>query len=199
MSAIAATIKLGFSRVQIPSPYGNLRQPGPKMWTATILHVGEDLCQRIPVLSRAGFVVLRSENSIPAIRDAFAGGDLFAAVVFHSDLAAPAEPAIHETRSLSTAPLILFQNPIILLDDRKFDLVIPALTPPAVWLQNLKEIIRLSRETIVEAQQLRKDCESVRAQSQALRASAARNRSVSIDPEAPWSSEDGKGPGSKKP
>ncbi|HEX8712719.1 MAG TPA: hypothetical protein VF730_12655 [Terracidiphilus sp.] len=167
------------------------------MATAKILHVGDDLCQRIPVLSRAGFTVLRSENSIQAISDAFADGDFFSAILFHSDLAAPAEPAIQTTRSLSTAPLVLFQNPTVLCDDHDFDLVIPALTPPDIWLQNLRELVERAHELCEQARQLRKDCESVRSHSQALRASAARNRAIAIDSDVLLPRDGGKTSGSE--
>lgn len=138
------------------------------MATATILHVGDDFCQRIPVLSRAGFIVVRSEDSLESIRNAFADGDSFSAVVFHCDVVPLQPAAVHETRSLSAAPLVLFQNPTVDCVDHGFDLVIPVLTPPATWLTKLEELIQESYQLQQRAQLLRQDCESERARSHAL-------------------------------
>lgn len=161
------------------------------MASASILHVGNDVCQRIPVLTRAGFAVRRSEDSIQAIRAALTGEDPFSAILFHCDMAPPAETTVHEARSLSDAPLVLFQNPTVLCNDRDFDLVVPVLIPPGIWLKKLKELIEESHRLCEQAHRLHKDCDSVRSQSRSLRASAARNRKVSIDPNAPWQGKSG--------
>jgi hypothetical protein len=57
------------------------------MATATILHVGKDICQGIPLMGNGGFLGSQSEDSVPAIRKAFAvAGDSFSAITFHSDI-----------------------------------------------------------------------------------------------------------------
>lgn len=167
---------------------------------ATILHMGEDLCRRIPVMEAAGFVVFRSEVKITAIHIAFGGEEDYSAVVFQNDVAAVAEDAVHETRSLCEAPFVLFQNPAVACDDREFDLVVPALTPPNVWLQKMREVIQVSREIRERSVQLREDCAALRSSSQALRLKSARNRLPPIDPDALWRGRDGDGiPGAKPP
>lgn len=170
------------------------------MATSTVLHVGDDLCQRIPVMQTAGFIVFQSECAIPAIHHAFGRGGGFSAVIFHSDISAPPAPAIRETRALSPAPFVLFQNPTVICDDSEFDLIIPALTPLDIWLEKLREIIQAARELCERSQQLRFDCAAVRSESQAILAKSLRNRVSPIDPEALWRGEsDGKPPEASRP
>lgn len=170
------------------------------MATTTILHVGDDLCQRIPVMQTAGFIVFQSECSIPAIHQAFEREDSFSAVIFHSDISAPPEPALRETRALSPAPFVLFQNPTVVCDNEPFDLIIPALTPPDIWLEKLREIVQAARELCERSQQLRLDCAALRSQSQAIRATSIRNRVSPIDPDALWRGDsDGKPPQESSP
>jgi hypothetical protein len=169
------------------------------MATATILHIGEDVCRRIPVIQTAGFAVFQSEISIPAIRTAFDHGDTFSAVVFHSDISSPPELTVHEARNLSQAPFILFQNPAVICDETDFNLVIPPLTPPAIWLQKLVEVIQASRKLCEQSAQLRKDSAAIRTQSQTLRAQSARNRVCPTDPDALWNGENGGIPDPKRP
>ena len=169
------------------------------MATATILHVGEDLCQRIPVMETAGLTVLQSETAISAIHSAFDQVDTFSAVIFHSDIAAPPEPTVQETRTLCEAPLVLFQNPAVSCDETDFNLVIPPLTPPAIWLQKLLEVIQSSRELCEHSARLGQECGAVRSRSARLRAESARNRRCPIDAEALWNGEVGGIPEGKAP
>lgn len=159
----------------------------------TILHIGDDLCRRIPVMETAGFLVFRSKGEIPAIHTAFNREEDYAAVVFHNDIAAVSEDAVQETRSLSEAPLVLFQNPTVASNDSEFDLVIPALTPPNVWLEKLQELIQAFRETCERSVQLRNDCADLRAKSQSLLLKTAHNRVPPIDADALWRGRDGDG------
>ncbi len=161
------------------------------MATSTILHVGNDTCQRIPVMQRAGFIVVQSPESISAIRGVLLGQQALSAVIFHSDYSAPAEPILRESRRLSAAPLVLFQNPTITCIEESFDLVIPVLTPPAIWLKKLKEVIEVSRDICEQSRLLRKDCAALRFESRALRAASARNRQLPINPDALWHGETG--------
>lgn len=165
----------------------------------TILHFGEDFCQRIPVMEAAGLMVLQSEVSIPAIHIAFDRGDSFSAVVFHCDIVAPPEPAIQEARILSEAPFVFFQNSAVVCDESDFNLVIPPLTPPSIWLQKLIEVIEDSCALREQSSQLRLDCIGARNTSQALRAASAHNRICPIDPNALWNGETGSNPEPKPP
>ena len=163
-----------------------VKEKGKKMAASTILHVGEDLCRRIPVMETDGFVVYQSEVEIPAIHIAFGRKEDYSAVVFHNDIAAVPDDAVHEARSMSEAPFVLFQNPTVASNEAEFDLVIPSLTPPDVWLLKLREVIQASRQFREDSVQLREECAAIRTKSQELRATSARTRVPPIDPDALW-------------
>ena len=169
------------------------------MATTTILHIGEDLCQRSPVMETVGLVVVQTEIDIPAIRRAFDDGHTFSSVVFQSDISSPPQPTVRETRRLTEAPFVLFQNPAVICDEDEFNLVVPPLTPPAVWLQKLVQLIEDSRRLCRESAQLRRDCAAIRSSSEVLRANSARNRVLPVDPEALWNGEPGAKPEPKPP
>lgn len=156
------------------------------MAVATILHVGEDFCRRIPVLERAGFSVRETKGSISAIERAFSDGDIFSAVTFHCDLVELPVAMVKTTRAHSTAPCILFANPALQLEETEFDLVIPALTPPGLWLKRLRDLIEASLRLHEQARQLRQDYAAARSKSGALRAQSARLRVSPIDADALW-------------
>jgi len=153
---------------------------------AALLHVGEDTCHRIPVMEASGLFVVRAECSILSIRRALKSGRQFSIVTFHNDVVAPAIEAVTEVRSATTAPLVLFENPSVACNERDFDLVISAHTPPEIWLQSLRMTIENSRRICDKSRQLRVECEEVRATARELRAAAAHNRIVAFDSVAMW-------------
>ena len=170
------------------------------MAASTLLHIGDDICRRIPVMEIAGFVVYQSEVKIPAIHIAFEREGDYSAVVFHNDVTAVPEDAVQETRSLSEAPFVLFQNPTVPNNEVEFDLVIPSLTSPDVWLLKLRELIQASRQIRKDTIQLRQDCAAPRSKSQELRLSSARKRFPPVGPDAIWrGSSAGSFPESKPP
>jgi hypothetical protein len=154
------------------------------MAALSVLHIGDDLCRRIPVMETAGFVVYQSEVKIPAIHIAFEREEGYSAVVFHNDIAAVPEDVVNEARLLSEAPFVLFQNPTVPSNEVEFDLVIPSLTTPDVWLLKLRELIQASRQAREESIQLRQDCAAARSKSQELRLASARKRVPPIGPDA---------------
>lgn len=161
------------------------------MGSATILHVGDDVCRRIPVLETAGFEVFQTKIALPAIHAAFDHGDTFSAVIFHSDIHAPSQDAVYETRTLSTAPLVLFQNPSVSCANEDFDFIIPALTPPAVWLKGLSQVIEDSIKLREQSLQLRADCSDARVWSRSIRAQVARELKCPVDPDVLWRGDSG--------
>ena len=168
------------------------------MAAPTVLHIGEDLCRRIPVMETAGFVVHQSEVKISAIHIAFEREADYSAVVFHNDVAAIPEDAVNEARSLSQAPFVLFQNPTVPSDEVQFDLVVPSLTSPDVWLLKLRKLIQDSRQIREDTNQLRQDCTATK--SQELRLASARKRVRPVGPDAIWrGSSAGSFPESKPP
>lgn len=151
------------------------------MAAATILHVGDDICHRIPVMERAGLSVVRSMCSVDAVQRELADGRLFSVITFHNDFDPPPDLVICATRTLSTAPLVLFENPTVSCGEGVFDFVIGGPTPPAVWLKSLRKAIDEARNLQQISQQLREECLDLRSTSERLRATAARNRENPID------------------
>jgi hypothetical protein len=140
----------------------------------TILHVGNDTCQRIPVMRTASFVVLQSEDSVPAILKAFLAGDSFSAITFDADISAPSSSIAWAVRRLPAAPLVLFENPSVSYDRSYFDLVIPTLTPPKLWLKKLHDVIEASREQCERSRRLRQEYATIFSALLETRAAGAR-------------------------
>jgi hypothetical protein len=155
---------------------------------AALLHVGEDTCHRIPVMEASGLFVMRAECSIGSIRGALKSGRQFSIVTFHNDVVPPPIEAVTEARSVTAAALVLFENPSVACNERDFDLVISAHTPPEIWLQSLRMTIQNSRRICDKSRQLRVECEEVCATARELRA-AANRRNLEFDSMSAWRGE----------
>src|SRR5215469_12300167 len=158
------------------------------MATPTVLHAGNDICQRIPVMETASFAVFQAEDSILAIRKAFAGGDCFSAITFHADLSAPSSSVVWAARRFSAAPFVLFENPSVYYERSyfDFDIVIPTLAPPSFWLKKLHDVIEVSRELRERSSQLRQECAIIQSAYQAIRAVSDRAVANPIYIETLW-------------
>jgi hypothetical protein len=143
---------------------------------ASILHVGDDRCYRIPVMETAGLVVVRSECSVEGVRTVFAQEQVFSAVAFPIDEHPHFLEVVSTARSLTKAPLILFSDLLILADASAFDLVIPSEASPVWWLKSLGEAIADAQDVRARARQIREESEAVRATPYALRVEAVKNR-----------------------
>lgn len=162
------------------------------MSSSSVLHIGEDFCRRIPVIENAGFAVMQTNAALPAIHAAFDRRNVFSAVLFHSDFHAPPQNIVHEVRTLSAVPFVLFQNPTIGFDVADFDLVIPVLTPPAIWLRKLRDVIEASIKLRDFSLRLREETQAERARSKSLLEQSDRICKSLIDPDALWRGESGK-------
>jgi hypothetical protein len=151
------------------------------MAAASILHVGDDLSYRIPVMETAGLTVVRSECAVPAVEHRLAQPAAFSAITFHCDAVPPDSMVVSATRGLSAAPLVLFQNPLIEGDAACFDLVIEAHTPPSTWVRSLKVAIENAHSLRRIAQALRLESRNTRSRAQSLQAAAARLREHPLD------------------
>lgn len=146
------------------------------MAAASILHVGDDLCHRIPVMEYAGLFVVRSECSVGAIQHALVQDPKFSAITFHNGVYCPADVVVSTARTLSPAPLVLFEDATVDCDERLFDLVISPCTPPAVWLNSLREAILDAQNLAQSLIKLRRDCRAVHDESLKLRTESQRLR-----------------------
>jgi hypothetical protein len=163
------------------------------MTISTVIHVGEDFCMRIPVLENTGLRVLRSRCTAGEFRAALDQADSLAAVTLSDERGDLRETllesgVIETARELCMAPLILFHNPNCACDESNFDLVIPTLTTPTLWLPSILEAIKISRQIRESSQQLCEESEAVRVKVRAEISRAVREGARSIDLDAVWRS-----------
>lgn len=156
------------------------------MTTGTLLYVGDDACQRIPVMRQAGLHVTQSDGTIPAIHRVLTSGVGFRGISFHNDIRPISDELVSMARELSVASLILFENPSVVCDRSAFDLVIRKLTPPPVWLPSLAKAIEEARSLKEVSRQLRLDAAEARSQSRTLQRKIARNLPKLIDVDSLW-------------
>jgi hypothetical protein len=107
---------------------------------AKILYFGRDTCYRLPVLVRAGYAV-ESCTSLEELRAAFLSGPAPHAILVADENPRSAELAVAWLRSRPSPPLVLFCDAYRFHPEPVFDLVIPALTSPALWLSDIAEVI----------------------------------------------------------
>jgi hypothetical protein len=137
------------------------------MDTATILHVGEDICYRIPLMEMAGLRVRQAPCTVEGLRRALGAHEQFSSLAFEVETGPVPVPVLNVARS-QPSPLVLFENPTTECLPDPFDLVIPHHTPPDVWLQCLRVVIGHSRELREFSRQLREDAAGTRQNSKQL-------------------------------
>jgi hypothetical protein len=135
---------------------------------SSIIHVGTDDCQRIAVLRVAGFEV-RSCNSFDQLHSALLGIPPADAVAIAECRGALIDKAVSLTRATSSIPLILFQgtSPHSLIGS-DFDLVVPVLTSPQVWIARVQTLIEESRAIRTRSEAIRETSALLRQASAAL-------------------------------
>jgi CxxC-x17-CxxC domain-containing protein len=125
---------------------------------ASILHFGQELCNRFPVLRNNGYSVHRYEN-IPDFRQALQSGMEYDAVSMPEIEEDVSGFVVQAARCYSPAPLILFRTgvPVTFQDgdeelprtqanlDADFDLIVPAAAPPLRWMADIGALIARSR------------------------------------------------------
>ncbi len=160
---------------------------------SSILHFGEELSHRFPILRNAGFSIHRCESFLE-FRDALQSGFVHDAVSL-SDLEEGATPlAALAARTHSTAPLILFRTRSVVaftaggepavttaLPEAGFDLIVPPFASARAWVGDVASLIARSRSILRQSQRfreqsalLRQDAESEREKSRAERERAQR-------------------------
>jgi hypothetical protein len=138
---------------------------------ANIVYFGVDTCHRLPVLQRAGYSIENCSSvlQLDAVLDA--GHPAEAVLMTDHDGNLP-QDAITLTRSRSVAPLVLFRDSDCSYAESAFDLVIPSLTPPEQWLEQIASLLEESRALREEPELLRsgtrmRQQEAVRLQREA--------------------------------
>lgn len=150
--------------------------------TATIVHFGEDQFVRLPVLRKAGYLVHKC-LSVPELAEFLTINPNPAAIVVAEANASSIEKAISLARSRTSAPLILFPGTRRTYVESRFDLIIPALTPPGEWLVDLNNLVAWtvalrSEPTITDEQaaRVREYCQKLRAKSRLERERSLQQR-----------------------
>jgi len=174
-----------FARLQpIRHPLILLPEPGQRggakniMAAATIIHLGTDDRHRVTVLKAAGYLVniCDSFSQLHSALVAIPPADAVAVSESRNELC---ERAISLTRASSAVPLILFQSDISQLNEADFDLVVPTLTPPKVWIDEIKKLIEESGALRLRLEPLRQESAALQQKSALLRAESAAAREKS--------------------
>jgi hypothetical protein len=142
------------------------------MAAATIIHLGTDDRHRIAVLKTAGYVV-KNCDSFAQLHSALIAIPPADAVAISESRNELCEKAISLTRAASAVPLILFQSATSGFNESDFDLVVPVLTPPQVWIDEITRLIEESRALRLRLEALRNESAALQQQSALLRAESA--------------------------
>jgi CxxC-x17-CxxC domain-containing protein len=149
---------------------------------ASILHFGQELGNRFPLLRNAGYSINRY-GTIVEFSDALQSGEFDA--VSLSDLDDEASPLVVRTaRTHSTAPLILFRTRDVISfpngeekpagdeanQEKDFDLVIPVGASPRAWIGDIAALIARSRDIRLRSRQLVERSQHLREEVEAVTA-----------------------------
>jgi hypothetical protein len=143
----------------------------------SVVHCGEDICFRLPVLESAGYSVTEC-HSVELLAEALTQNP--EAVLLEEEPKVLVEAAVFLTRSRSTASLILFRSEVDGFETSDFDLVIPSLTPPEEWLNEIATLLQRSRAIRAESQVIREESLSLRQGSAAVRKAVSEERARSL-------------------
>ena len=110
--------------------------------TATIVHFGQDNCFRLLVLRGAGYIV-EACDSLDRLATLLTTG--VEAVLLEDEAEFPIVEALALTRVRSQVPVILFLNDPDAPVPEGFDLVIPTLTAPHAWLNQIAHLLDRNR------------------------------------------------------
>jgi CheY-like chemotaxis protein len=141
------------------------------MSAARLLHFGEDECNRLAVLQKAGYEVATCQSGPELVRRVEDGN--LDAVLFGHD---PGSLPLEQVRLAAAIPFVLFGTLVERAQAETYDLIVEPITSPHEWLERLSEIIERSRAIReqsallrCEARTIRSEAESTRQESEAVR------------------------------
>lgn len=141
-----------------------------------VIHVGVDICHRLPVLESAGYQV-EACTSIPEIQAALdAQEPPDAVLISEGDGGGAHLTVVSLVRERSSAPIVLFRETQRDYSQAAFDLVVPVLDPPASWLADIAALIARSQKLMAESQALQQQSADLRRESSMIRAQSSRER-----------------------
>jgi hypothetical protein len=134
-----------------------------------VIHVGADICHRLPVLESAGYQV-DTCDSVRELDDALAGEEQLEAVLISEGLGGGHQDAVSLARSRSSAPIVLFRETQRSVTESTFDLVVPNLVPPETWLADIAALIARCQTLRTNSQTLRQESAKLQRESAIARA-----------------------------
>ena len=152
---------------------------------ATVVHFGEDICYRLPVLRSAGYAVEQCDSLEQFSTFLSSAPDV---VVLEEDPQVPLLKAISFTRARSSASLVLFRHDIAMTLAEGCDLVIPTLTAPEEWLSKIAMLLERScsagedsQALVRKSASLRQDAAAVKEMNREIRAQSIRQRAGTFE------------------
>lgn len=133
---------------------------------ARVIHFGQDECHRLMVLRSAGYSV-EDCASLMQLRAWLATGVTADALVMSDAGGNEPEEAIALARACGALPVILFRTTNLTFEESGVDLIVPCLTPPEIWLNEVESVIT--------------KCRTLRSTSEILFEKSAELRSESAD------------------
>jgi hypothetical protein len=124
----------------IPSYPGLMLIFGEGTMSRKILTFGYDACHRWAVLRLAGYTIHVCE-SIGELRDRLMKRSHVDAVIMVEDIVSVPQEAITAAKSYFHGPLVLFQARTKSAHKDAFDLCVPILSGPSVWLPKLEALL----------------------------------------------------------
>ncbi len=146
---------------------------------AHVLHLGVDDCHRVAVLRSVGYRVDECGSLLQLAKALERANGADAVFLTESDGISP-EQAISLARERSAAPVILFCRSTYGANEDEFDLVIPPLTSPEKWLQDVGSLVEWSRMVRVQAQAITEQSRSLRMETSLVRRYSERERERSL-------------------
>lgn len=155
---------------------------------ARVIHFGSDDCHRLTVLRSAGFAVAEC-SSLSQFRKALKAVENPDAVCVVEGNGVKPEAVGEMARANCSAPVVLFRTSYRNSEEAHFDLIVPTLTPPEIWLREIETLINRSRKLqarslvlIENGREIRRESAAAREKSQAER---ARSRGEYLRGQAP--------------
>ncbi|KAA6458279.1 hypothetical protein DYQ86_20395 [Acidobacteria bacterium AB60] len=147
------------------------------MAAAHVLHVGDPSAHRAQVLRVAGYEVDECET-LPSLAAWFLQGRDTDLVCISEELDRAAEGVLALTRNYSSAPIVLFRAGNGTYLQRGWDLEVPPFTPPERWLDDLAQLLALTRANIAASQALQQQSRQLREEAQRARAASEQLRAT---------------------
>src|SRR5580704_7582 len=131
---------------------------------ARVIHFGQDDCHRLMVLRSAGYSV-DDCGSLMQLSGRLATGASADALLMSDAGGVEPDEAIALARTRSSMPVILFRSTNLAYEESGVDLIVPCLTPPEIWLNEVEALIEKSRILRAKSESPREESAQLRNES----------------------------------